>query len=51
MPVPSLAMLGVALAAPIIILPALIAFHEKALHRLAVSDWAFHPVHTNFVYG
>ncbi len=51
MPVPSMAMLGVALAAPIIILPALIAFHEKALHRLAVSDWAFHPVHTNFVYG
>ncbi len=44
-------LLGVGLAMPIIMLPALLMFHDQALHRVAVSDWAFHPVHTGFVYG
>jgi hypothetical protein len=27
------------------------AFHEVSLHRVAVSDYRFHPVHSNYVYG
>ncbi|TLZ55674.1 MAG: hypothetical protein E6K17_05370 [Methanobacteriota archaeon] len=50
-PTAPLGLLGVAFASPLLLLPALAAFHETALHRLAVSDFAFHPVHTNFVYG
>ena len=46
-----LGLLGVAFATPFLMLPALAAFHETALHRLAVSDYAFHPVHANYVYG
>ncbi|TLZ51043.1 MAG: hypothetical protein E6K18_05970 [Methanobacteriota archaeon] len=48
---PPLMLLGLAIAAPFLVLPALSAFHEQALHRLAVSDYTFHPVHVNFVYG
>ena len=50
-PTAPLGLLGVAFASPLLLLPALAAFHETALHRLAVSDFTFHPVHTNFVYG
>ncbi|MGA1793653.1 MAG: hypothetical protein ACMUHM_06860 [Thermoplasmatota archaeon] len=27
------------------------AFHEISLHRTAVSDYRFHPVHSHYVYG
>jgi hypothetical protein len=32
-------------------LAAFASFHEGTLHQLAASDYAFHPVHTNFIYG
>ena len=44
-------LLGVSLVVPIVFLPALFAFHDISLHRAAVSDWSFHPVHTAYVYG
>jgi hypothetical protein len=48
---PVLAMTGVTVAAALIIGAGLLAFHEFSLHRLAVHDYTFHPVHTHFVYG
>ncbi len=40
----SLSMLPVALTA-------FIAFHELSIHKLIVSDYSFHPIHTNYGYG
>lgn len=40
----SLSMLPVALTA-------FTAFHELSIHKLSVSDYGFHPVHTNYAYG
>lgn len=40
----SLSMLPIALTA-------FTAFHELSMHKLTVSDYSFHPVHTNFAYG
>ncbi len=27
------------------------AFHELSIHKFTLSDYSFHPVHTNFAYG
>ncbi len=27
------------------------AFHDLSIHRFTISDYSFHPVHTNFSYG
>jgi hypothetical protein len=29
----------------------LLTFHELSLHKMAVSDFKFHPVHVHYVYG
>lgn len=40
---------------PILFIPvaltALTTFHELHVHKLAISDYVFHPVHTHYIYG
>jgi hypothetical protein len=51
-PVPSvLTIAGVSVAAAVALSAGILAFHEFSLHRRAVQDYAFHPVHFHYVYG
>jgi len=51
-PVPSMmAIAGLSAAAALAIGAGLLAFHETYLHRKAVSDHTFHPVHRAYMYG
>lgn len=50
--VPSvLSIAGVSVAFALALSAGILAFHEFTLHRTAVSDFVFHPVHYHFVYG
>ena len=42
---------GISAAAAVTVGVGLLAFHEISLHRLAVRDHDFHPVHVHYVYG
>jgi hypothetical protein len=51
-PVPSvLTIAGVSVAAALALSAGILAFHEFSLHRRAVRDYSFHPVHSHYVYG
>jgi hypothetical protein len=51
-PVPSvLTIAGVSVAAGLALSAGILAFHEFSLHRRAVQDFGFHPVHFHYVYG
>lgn len=46
-----LAITGVTVAAAFAFGATLLAFHEFSLHKIAVQDYVWHPVHTHYVYG
>jgi hypothetical protein len=46
----ALGLLELAVASPVVA-AAFDTFHESSLHKLAVLDSGFHPVHANFVYS
>jgi len=47
----SMAIVGLTAATAAGMVVGLLAFHELSLHRFAVRDYAFHPVHAHHVYG
>jgi len=46
-----LALTGISIATAFAIGASLLAFHEFSLHKIAVQDYVWHPVHTHYVYG
>jgi hypothetical protein len=46
-----LALTGISVATAFAIGASLLAFHEFSLHKIAVQDYVWHPVHTHYVYG
>ena len=46
-----LALTGITIATAFAIGASLLAFHEFSLHKIAVQDYVWHPVHTHYVYG
>ena len=46
-----LAIAGVTVAAAFVFGATMLAYHEFSLHRMAVQDYVWHPVHTHYVYG
>jgi hypothetical protein len=46
-----LALTGIGVATAFALGASLLAFHEFSLHKIAVRDWSFHPVHSHYVYG
>ncbi len=46
----SMAIVGLTAATAAAMVVGLLAFHELSLHRFAVRDYAFHPVHAHHVY-
>jgi len=47
----SMAIVGLTAAAAAAMVVGLLAFHELTMHRFAVRDTVFHPVHAHHVYG
>jgi hypothetical protein len=51
-PVPSvLAITGLSTASALTMNVGVLTFHEITLHRTAVDDYTFHPVHSHYIYG
>jgi hypothetical protein len=48
---PVLTIAGISIASALALSTGILAFHQFSLHKTAVRDYAFHPVHSHFVYG
>ncbi|MBI5000134.1 MAG: hypothetical protein HZB92_01200 [Euryarchaeota archaeon] len=44
-------LMGLSIMLPLAVGIPFLVFHEELIHRRAVTDYAFHPIHSHYVYG